>query len=90
MKPNGASKLGDFEVNIVPNFELEISMHVVYVALLSALCNSHILSHWATPSLASFIFAGPKNDLSHTSDHISEVLHFLPYKAPNGDILRLA
>jgi hypothetical protein len=89
MKPNGASKSGDFEVNVVPNFELEISMHVVYVALLLALCNSQILSHWVTP-LGSFIFAGPKNDLSRTSDHISEVLHFLPYKAPNGDILRLA
>jgi hypothetical protein len=45
MEPDGASEWGDFEVDIVPNFELKISTPVIYVTLLTAFSNSQILSH---------------------------------------------
>jgi hypothetical protein len=45
MEPNGASEWGDFEVDIVPNFELKVSSPIICVTLLSALSNSQILSH---------------------------------------------
>jgi hypothetical protein len=45
MEPDGASEWGDFEVDIVPNFELEVSTPVICVTLLLDLCNPQILSH---------------------------------------------
>jgi hypothetical protein len=45
MKPDGASECGDLEVDIVTNLELEISMPIICVTLLSALSNSQALSH---------------------------------------------
>jgi hypothetical protein len=45
MEPDGASEWGDFEVDIVPNFKLKVSLPAIYVALLSALSNSQVLSH---------------------------------------------
>jgi hypothetical protein len=86
MEPDCASKWGDFEIDIVPNHELEVSTPVICITLLSALSNPQVLSYLG----ASLIFVGPKNNLSPTSNHIRGVLHFLPYKVSNGDILRLA
>ena len=45
MEPDGASKWRDFEINIVPNFELKVSSPFICVTLLSTLSNSQILSH---------------------------------------------
>ena len=46
MEPDGASELGDFEVDIIPNFELKVSSPFICVPLLSALSNSQILSYF--------------------------------------------
>jgi hypothetical protein len=90
MEPNGASEWGNFEVDIVPNFELSVSLPVICVTLLLALRDSQILSHLGDSFSILDLWGGAKNYLSPTSDHIRGVLHFLPYKASNGDILRLA
>ena len=45
MEPDGASKWGDFEINIVPNFKLKVALPFICVTLLSSLSNSQILSH---------------------------------------------
>jgi hypothetical protein len=45
VESDGATEWGDIDIYIVPNFELEISLSVVCVALLSVLGNPQILSH---------------------------------------------
>jgi hypothetical protein len=39
MKFDGALEWGDFEIDIVPNLKLEVSLMIIYIALLSALGN---------------------------------------------------
>jgi hypothetical protein len=45
MKSDGASEWGDFEIDIVPNLKLKVSLTVIRVTLLSALGNPSVLSH---------------------------------------------
>ena len=46
MEPDGASEWGDFELDLVPNFELNVSSPVICVTILSTLGNSQILSYF--------------------------------------------
>ena len=60
MEPNSASEWGDFEVDIVPNFELKLSSPFIYVTLLLALSNSQILSHLGDSFLSILDLCGAK------------------------------
>ena len=66
MEPDGASEWGDFEVDIVPNFELKVSSPVICVTLLSSLGNSQILSHLGDSFFGILDLCGAKEQsLSH-------------------------
>jgi hypothetical protein len=45
MESSSASEWTNFEIDIVSNFELEVSPTVIYITLLPALGNPQILSH---------------------------------------------
>ena len=72
------------------DLEGEFSSPFISVTLLSALGCLQVSRTLATFSTASSMASGPKKGRSPTSNYINGVLHFLPYKASNGDILRLA
>jgi len=60
MESDGASKWGDFEINVVPNFKLKVSSPFIYITLLSALSNSQILSHLSDSFLSILDLCGAK------------------------------
>ena len=45
MEPDVTSEWGDFEIDILLDFELKVSPPVIGITLLSALSNSQILPH---------------------------------------------
>ena len=60
MEPNGALEWGDFEVDIVPNFELKVSLPFFCITLLSTLSNSKILSYLGDFFLGILDLSGAK------------------------------
>jgi hypothetical protein len=60
MKFDGALEWGDFEIDIVPNLKLEVSLMIIYVALLSALGNPQVLSHLGDSVFGIFDLCGAK------------------------------
>jgi hypothetical protein len=62
MKPESATERRDLEVDMVSNLELEVSLTVIYIAFLSALCDPHIFSHLSYSLFGLF-------DLSRAEEH---------------------
>jgi hypothetical protein len=60
MKSDGTSEWGDFEIDIVPNLKLEVSLTIIYVALLSALGDPQVFSHLSDSFFGIFDFCGAK------------------------------
>jgi hypothetical protein len=60
MKSDGTSEWGDFEIDIVPNLKLEVSLTVICVTLLSALGNPQVLSHLGDSFFGIFDLCGAK------------------------------
>jgi hypothetical protein len=60
MESSSALERRNFEIDIVSNFELEVSLTIICVTLLSALGNPQILSHLGDSFFGILDFCGAK------------------------------
>src|SRR6185312_7332346 len=90
LKSSGSSNRRYLEIREISWVKTYFPSFLVRIALLSGLGCFSFSRISATLYSASFMSAGPTRARSPTSDHIRGVLHFLPKRASNGDIPKLA